>query len=105
MIVEGDGFDRLVKGDARFDTRTFSCVAEFQQIGEKFGDTGSCISADKDGDNIFFTFVDSDGRMIGGTGKFKGITGSFVGTPLYRHVDGDRGVALIIHQVGQWQIE
>ncbi len=35
-----------------------------------------CVETDKDGDNVFTTFDDNNHYLMGGTGKYKGITGT-----------------------------
>src|SRR5262245_3491909 len=44
---------------------------------------GSCVDTDKDGDNVFITFDDKNLYYSGGTGKYKGITG----TAAYTYVE------------------
>ena len=43
-------------------------------VGEAFHLNGSCVENDKDGDNVFTTFDDKNHYLMGGTGKYKGIT-------------------------------
>jgi hypothetical protein len=48
---------------------------------------GSCVSADRDGDQVFYRFTGAGsgaqikvtGSFVGGTGKYEGITGHFEG--------------------------
>lgn len=108
MIAEADGFDRLVKGSAPFDLLTFRCVGNFTQIGDKVDSNGSCVKTDKDGDHIFYTFAPGDDNpwvFVGGTGKFKGITGGGVGKVTYNHDSGERGWEMILHHEGSWAIK
>jgi hypothetical protein len=107
QIVEGDGFNKLVEGSSPnpYGFSTFRCIAVFQQIGEKFTDKGSCVETDKDGDIIYATFDDTDNVYRGGTGKYKGLTGTYDATPIYRHLSGDRGAELIIRHQTQWEIK
>lgn len=108
MIAEGDGFDRLVGGQAPFQLLTFRCVGQFMQIGDKFDGDGSCVKTDKDGDHILYLFspgADGPWTFAGGTGKFKGITASGVSKATYNHDSGERGWEAVYHHEGQWQIK
>jgi hypothetical protein len=107
-IVEGDGFSKVVEGNAPDPNGvwTFRCIAVFQQIGDKFSDTGSCVETDKDGDQAYTTFVDTNNVYRGGTGKYAGLTGTFDGRPIYGgHRPGDTHAALIIRHRAQWEIK
>ena len=46
---------------------------------------GSCVETDKDGDNVFVTFDDKNHYLMGGTGKYKGITGTAAYTIVQLH--------------------
>jgi hypothetical protein len=106
MIVEGDGFDRLVNGQAPFELLTFRCVSQIQNVGDKSDSSGSCVKTDKDGDHIFYTWEHDGWAFVGGTGKFKGITGKGVyAKPTYFHDSGDHGFELIAHHVVDWEIK
>jgi hypothetical protein len=76
------------KGEAAFDKMKARCFAIKVEAGEKSYFDGSCTMTDDDGDKVFSTFdsrildktqPDMDcgtHSIIGGTGKYKGITGS-----------------------------
>ena len=107
-LAEGDGFSKVVEGTSPNPDgiSTFRCNAVFQQIGDRFSDTGSCVSTDKDGDHTYSTFVDHDSVYRGGTGKYTGLTGTFDGRPIYGgHRPGDTHAALIIRHRAQWEIK
>ena len=53
------------------------CLYHWSVVGEINHVNGSCVHTDKDGDNVFATFDDKTTILIGGTGKYKGITGTF----------------------------
>jgi hypothetical protein len=84
-LAEGDGFSKVVEGTSPNPDgiSTFRCNAAFQQIGDRFSDTGSCVSTDKDGDHTYSTFVDHDSVYRGGTGKYMGLTGSYDGAVIW----------------------
>jgi hypothetical protein len=106
-IVEGDGFNKAVegRGPGPYEVSTFRCIAVFQEIGDKFTDKGSCVETDKDGDHIYAAFDYTSNVYLGGTGKYTAITGTFDGTPTYRHLSGDLGAELIIRHNAQWEIK
>jgi hypothetical protein len=59
------------------------CLQHQSLVGEAFHLNGSCVETDKDGDNVFTTFDDKNHYLMGGTGKYKGITGTIP----YTYVD------------------
>ena len=61
------------------------CLGHYTSVGETFHFKGSCVETDKDGDNVFTTFDDKNHYMIGGTGKYKGITGTVPYTVVELH--------------------
>lgn len=113
-LAEGDGFDKVVEGTSpcaaqRSDCtgiETYRCIAVFQQIGDRFSDTGSCISTDQDSDHIYSTFVDAHSVYHGGTGKYAGLTGTFDGTVIWGiHGGGGDHVERVIRHQAQWEIK
>ena len=52
------------------------CLYHWSVVGETNHVNGSCVETDKDGDNVFTTFDDKNHYLMGGTGKYKGITGT-----------------------------
>ncbi|WP_181257329.1 hypothetical protein [Pseudaminobacter soli (ex Li et al. 2025)] len=87
-VLEAVGTTQNMKGEAMLDKMSAQCAALSVASGEKKYIDGACVLADKDGDKIFSTFDTRDqdksqpdmncGTHIitGGTGKYKGITGS-----------------------------
>jgi len=70
----------IVKADGggAFDNLALHCLegSVARKAGYKF--TGSCVETDGDGDKIFLTYEGPESGpvdVLGGTGKFKGITG------------------------------
>jgi hypothetical protein len=62
------------------------CVGHFVVIGAELTDSGSCLLADPDGDQVFLVFSRKNQepgtwKATGGTGKYEGIeaSGTFVG--------------------------
>jgi hypothetical protein len=86
--LEAVGTTQNMKGEKMLDKMSARCVALNVASGEKKYINGACVLADSDGDKIFSTFdtrdldksqpkMDCGTHIItGGTGKYKGITGS-----------------------------
>lgn len=86
--LEAVGTTQNMKGEKMFDKMSAQCAALSVASGEKKYIDGACVLADGDGDKIFSTFdtrdldksqpkMDCGTHIItGGTGKYKGITGS-----------------------------
>jgi hypothetical protein len=86
--LEAVGTTENMKGEKMLDKMSARCVALNVDSGHKKYIDGACVLADDDGDMIFSTFdtrdldksqasMDCGTHVItGGTGKYKGITGS-----------------------------
>jgi len=86
--LEAVGTTQNMKGEKILDKMSAQCVALNVASGDKKYIDGACVLADSDGDKIFSTFdtrdldksqpkMDCGTHIItGGTGKYKGITGS-----------------------------
>ncbi|TAI59905.1 hypothetical protein CWO89_43635 [Bradyrhizobium sp. Leo170] len=86
--LEAVGTTQNMKGEKMLDKMSARCVALNVASGDKKYIDGACVLADSDGDKIFSTFdtrdldksqpkLDCGTHIItGGTGKYKGITGS-----------------------------
>jgi len=88
VSLEAIGTTENMKGEKMLDKMSARCVALNVASGEKKYIDGACVLVDSDGDKIFSTFdtrdldksqpkMDCGTHIItGGTGKYKGITGS-----------------------------
>jgi hypothetical protein len=86
--LEAVGTTQNMNGEKMLDKMSARCVALNVASGDKKYIDGACVLADNDGDKIFSTFdtrdldksqpkMDCGTHIItGGTGKYKGITGS-----------------------------
>lgn len=86
--LEAVGTTENLKGEKMLDKMSARCVALNVDSGHKKYIDGACVLADSDGDKIFSTFDTRDldksqesmncgtHAITGGTGKYKGITGS-----------------------------
>ena len=86
--LEAIGTTQNMKGEKMLDKMSAHCAALNVASGDKKYIDGACVLADSDGDKVFSTFdtrdldksqpkMDCGTHIItGGTGKYKGITGS-----------------------------
>jgi hypothetical protein len=67
---------------------------------------GSCTFTDKDGDNFGDAWDNNGGVILGGTGKFKGMTGTTHGQEDQSVYDDPlRGWAFVGHATWKWEIK
>ena len=75
-LVEMTGISRNVVGQSAFDGMHSHCLMLSAIIGGKPSVSGACTETDRDGDHVFTSFDAAACKLIGGTGKYKGISGS-----------------------------
>ena len=81
------------------------CLYHQSLVGETFHFNGSCVETDKDGDNVFTTFDDKNHYLMGGTGKYKGITGT-IPTLWWSFTKRSAAVqAIIVNHKATWEIK
>jgi hypothetical protein len=104
-IVEETGITRNIKGEGPFHDMSVRCLYHWSLVGATRHSNGSCVHTDKDGDNVFATFDDNTTYLMGGTGKYKGITGTvrYTEVPLHDTVGGHQ--AVIVNHKATWQIK
>ncbi|MFL5334953.1 MAG: hypothetical protein ACJ8H8_17610 [Geminicoccaceae bacterium] len=104
-LYDFTGITRNVKGESPFNNMSVHCLSRWTLVGGKFDHNGSCTETDQDGDTVFTTFDSDTHYVIGGTGKYKGITGSapYSAIQLHETVDGQEA-AIVNHKVS-WQIK
>ena len=77
-LVEVSGLTRNMLGQSAFDKMRAHCLISFTTGGGGASVAGGCRETDSDGD-ILFTSLDGEaGKLLGGTGKYVGMTGSAV---------------------------
>lgn len=107
VVWQETGVTRNVKGEAPFDRLEDVCLGHATVIGDDWTRLyGTCVKTDQDGDQILVTWGDvkEQWSIVGGTGKYKGITGT--GTTgkfdsLQDRPDGWTGVG---HETIRWEI-
>lgn len=101
-IREVLGVTRNTEGRPFFDGMTDRCLLYVQTIGGKLSGQGNCVETDADGDKVFsiFDYTSKQHTLIGGTGKYEGITGiaSFTAKPL-QAPGVDEGAAIVDHKL------
>jgi hypothetical protein len=104
-IVDETGITRNVKGEGPFHDMSVRCLYHLSVVGEIFHFNGSCVETDKDGDNIFAIVDDKNHYLMGGTGKYKGITGTVSYTVVGLHETVGGRPALIVNHKATWEIK
>ena len=104
-VVDMTGITRNVKGEGPFHDMSVRCLGHQSSVGETFHFNGSCVETDKDGDNVFTTFDDKNHYLMGGTGKYKGITGAVSYTNVELHDTVGGRPALITNHKATWEIK
>ena len=105
VIGEETGITRNVKGEGPFHDMSVRCLYHWSVVGETNHVNGSCVHTDKDGDNVFAIFDDKTTTLIGGTGKYKGITGNAPYTIVELHDTVGGRPALVINHKATWEIK
>jgi len=104
-IEEMVGVTRNTDGQKVFDHMTAHCILYFAMAGGKPNSSGSSTEVDGDGDKVFTTFNEQAHTLIGGTGKYKGISGTAHYTvTMAPDVGPGQGAATVEHKV-KWQIK
>ena len=91
-VAELVGITRNTDGQTFFDSMTVRCIYYFEAVMGSRKHNGACIETDSDGDKVFTTFEGETmtHTLIGGTGKYIGISGSaaYSSTELPTHGEG-----------------
>jgi hypothetical protein len=87
-----------------FDKSFIRCIGVEAMVAGQFWDNGTCTETDKDGDKIFITYGVGKFAYVGGTGKYKGITGGGTnsGDPIFQ--DGKNWAAVVAFEKN-WEIK
>jgi len=76
ILVEVTGLTRNLFGQSAFDKMRARCLISFRLVGGASSAAGACSETDGDGDVLFTSFDGAAGKMLGGTGKYFGMTGT-----------------------------
>ncbi len=83
------------------------CILYRENLGGKFKANGACTETDGDGDKVFTTFesVTRVHTLIGGTGKYKGISGTAPFTSEVLPAPGEGLTASIVDHKVTWEFK
>lgn len=105
-LVQMTGVTRNTAGHAAFDNLSVRCVGYHETMGGKLQTRGSCVEIDAEGDKVFTTYAAGVHTVVGGTGKYKGITGSAPFTVVSRLPSTAAGLgAIAVEHKQSWQIK
>ncbi|MDP4024518.1 hypothetical protein Q8W71_17990 [Methylobacterium sp. NEAU 140] len=96
------------EGGPMFNNMGTRCLGTRDATGSEVRSRGTCVDVDGDGDQVFSDYeADAKGgthTFLGGTGKYKGITGT--ATYTFRPVKSPEGVnrMFIVPHKAKWQI-
>jgi hypothetical protein len=104
-IDDFTGITRNVKGEGPFHEMSVHCLMHWTLVEDSWDGDGSCVETDRDGDHVFTTFDSEAHYLVGGTGKYKGITGKAPYTVDDLHdTVGGRNARVVNHKVS-WEIK
>lgn len=104
-IEEIVGITRNSEGKPLFDQMSVKCVGYIQVVKEEWTWNGACIETDKDGDQVFTTYDKEVHYLVGGTGKYKGISGTApYKVNSVKDITPDTRAAIVDHEV-TWEFE
>lgn len=75
-LVDMTGVSRNTAGQSAFDGMHAHCLMRSAIASGKPSVSGACTETDRDGDHVFTSFDRAAYKLIGGTGKYRGISGS-----------------------------
>jgi hypothetical protein len=75
-LVEMTGVSQNAVGQPAFNAMNCDCLMLSAIVGGKPRRYGACTQTDRDGDHVFTSFDGAKFKLIGGTGKYNGISGS-----------------------------
>jgi hypothetical protein len=104
-IDEFTGITRNVKGEEPFDNMAVHCLGHWTAIGDKFDFRGSCAETDAANDTVFTTFDNDNHYIVGGTGKYKGISGTVPYTAMQLADTVGGRTARVVNHKASWQIK
>jgi hypothetical protein len=112
-IFEGTGIARGPAGDGPFHLLAMHCLGHAAWIkgGEDWEGNANCAFTDKDGDSFMSSWhvckdCKSPDHLVGGSGKFKGITGNMPGGEAGSVYDDPlRGWAFLGYHDLKWEIK
>jgi hypothetical protein len=106
-LMEEVGITRNTDGQKFFDNMAVRCIFYLEATGGRRKHNGACIETDSDGDKVFTTFESGTmaHTLIGGTGKYKGISGTAAYTMKLLPAPGEGLSAFVVEHKANWQFK
>jgi len=104
-VAELVGITRNPDGEPYFDNMVVRCLVNIRVVKGEQELYGACKETDADGDSTSTTFDSKAHYFIGGTGKYKGITGEAPFTVQGLPSPGEGLGALVIPHEVTWKLE
>jgi hypothetical protein len=99
------GINRNVAGEGPFNDMSVECLSHSTVIAGKWMQYASCVETDKDGDKVFTTSADKNHYIVGGTGKYQGITGTVPYTFRELHQTASGRYAVVVNHKASWTVK
>ena len=101
------GVTRNTDGQKFFDSMTVRCIYYFEAVMGSRKHNGACIETDSDGDKVYTTFEGETmtHTLIGGTGKYIGISGTAAYTSKELPAPGEGLTANITEHKLTWKLK
>lgn len=105
-MLQFTGISRNADGTKAFDNMSVRCVVYNETLGGKPHIGGSCVEIDADGDKVLTTFSAGVHTIVGGSGKYKGLSGSAPFSVISRLPSPGSGTgALVVEHRVSWQFK
>ncbi len=104
-IDEFTGITRNINGSGPFHDMTVHCLGHWTSIKGEFDFAGSCVETDTDGHTVFTTFDNENHYIVGGTGKYAGITGKAPYTVVQLHETAGGRIGRVVNHKVSWEIK
>jgi len=105
-LVEATGVSRNALGQTVFDNLRARCLILARIIGgQPMAAIGACAETDNDGDVIFSSFEGDVRKLTGGTGKYKGISGTARNAPTPQPATEHGTIDYSVRQEVAWTIK
>lgn len=103
-LLQFTGISHNKDGAKAFDNLSVRCLVYNETLAGKPQIGGSCVEIDADGDKIFTTFAAGVHTIVGGSGKYKGLSGSAPFSVISRLPSPGAGMgALAVEHRVSWQ--
>ena len=99
------GINRNVQGEGPFHDMAVECLSHSTMIAGQWMQYASCVETDQDGDNGFTTSDDKYHYIVGGTGKYHGITGTVPYTVRELHQTASGRYAVVVNHKASWTVK